>query len=526
MRYCVSIRSILTIATVLSTKTKSKGDAMSMNEKNVKMRGQELGRANKSVVLALTIFNLIITAAYVLEIVKKTNMIGESLVVIALAIIPVAVSWAVFKSNNESPVLKFVVIVGFALMYSYVLMTSSNEFVFVYAVPMLVIITLYESKKIIIVSGSGVVIINVIQVILRKVQGQELLASKIEIQILVLIVISLFLALVVYTNGSTNQIHTDKLGEEHEKATALLGEILSVSSRVSNSVSSLSEEMLSLSSSVDQTLSAMEEVSIGTSDSADAAQSQLTQTAQISDYIANVENVSETITEKVDKAAEAVTTGQDNISQMNNLTLKVDTAGKNVAGALTAFRKTADEMNSITDIITTVASQTSLLALNASIEAARAGEAGRGFAVVAGEISNLAGQTKQATDKINALINGVVSQTETMVATIGELLEAGEEEGKCASQTADSFTQISGIVDIIKEHTSSLDSFVDKLSCANKEIVNSIQTTSAVTEEVTAHATQTYTISEENQRIVRRINEIVNSLSSDANELKEHGERI
>ena len=497
-----------------------------MEEKNVRMQGQELSRANKSVVLALTIFNSIIAAAYVLEIVKQTNPIWECLTVIALALVPVAISCVVFKSNRESAALKFIVIVGFAMMYGFVLLTSDNEFVFVYAIPMLVTITLYESKRIIIASGSGIVLLNVLQVVLHKIQGQELLMAKIEIQILVLIVISSFLALVVYTNSSTNAIRTGKLAEEHEKTTALLSEILTVSGRVSDSVSSLSEEMLSLSSSVDQTLSAMEEVSIGTGDSADAAQSQLTQTAQISDYIVNVENASETITEKVEKAAESVKTGQDNISQMNSLTVKVDTAGKNVAGALTAFRKTADEMNSITDIITSVAAQTSLLALNASIEAARAGEAGRGFAVVAGEISNLAGQTKEATDKINALINGVVSQTETMVATIGELLEAGEEEGKCASQTADSFTEISGIVDIIKEHTSNLDDFVEKLSDANKEIVNSIQTTSAVTEEVTAHATQTYTISEENQRIVRRVNDIVSSLSMDAKELKEQGEKI
>ena len=498
---------------------------MNMSGQSVKMQGQELFRANKSVIIALTIFNSIIALAYVLEIVKQSNPIGESLTVIALAVVPVIVSWCIYKANGESAMLKYFIIVGFALMYGFVLLTSDNEFVFVYAIPMLITVTLYESKRLIIGSGSGVVLLNIIQVILKITGGQEMIMAKIEIQILVLIVISTFLALVVYTNSATNAIRTSKINEEHDKTTELLAEILRVSDRVSDSVSTLSDEMMTLSSSVDQTLSAMEEVSIGTGDSADAAQSQLLQTAQISDYISNVENTSGTITEKVDKAAEAVKTGQSNISQMNSLTVKVDTAGKNVAGALTAFRKTADEMNSITDIITSVAAQTSLLALNASIEAARAGEAGRGFAVVAGEISNLAGQTKEATDKINTLINGVVSETETMVATIGELLEAGEEEGKCAGKTADSFTEISGIVDIIKELTSNLDSVVESLSNANKEIVNSIQTTSAVTEEVTAHATQTCTVSEENQRIVRHINEIVGSLNEDARELKEYGEK-
>ncbi len=60
------------------------------------------------------------------------------------------------------------------------------------------------------------------------------------------------------------------------------------------------------------------------------------------------------------------------------------------------------------------------------------------------------------------------------------------------------------------------------LASANDEIINSIQTTSAITQEVTAHATETYTISEDNQKIVGHINELVEELNSDAAELKAH----
>ena len=65
------------------------------------------------------------------------------------------------------------------------------------------------------------------------------------------------------------------------------------------------------------------------------------------------------------------------------------------------------EMHSIVEIISKIANQTSLLALNASIEAARAGEAGRGFSVVATEISGMATQTKDATGNIAELIQNV-----------------------------------------------------------------------------------------------------------------------
>ena len=59
-----------------------------------------------------------------------------------------------------------------------------------------------------------------------------------------------------------------------------------------------------------------------------------------------------------------------------------------------------------------------------------------------------------------------------------------------------------------------------------EKIVNSIETTSAITEEVTAHATETFSISEENQRIVEHINTLVDDLNEDADKLKAHESEI
>lgn len=499
-----------------------------MNDEIMNSSGanEELVIANKKAVLAMTIMCSIISVAYLLEVVKKTRSIGYVLMVILLAMVPVVLAQLDIRREAASTRTKHIVGIGFALMYTFVLLTTGNALVFTYVIPMLIIITLYDDVKYIMTIGIGVACVNILAIIIQLANGTMTDSAVAEIQGLVVIIIVSYLIMVSTTNHKFQTIRAGRLGEEHAKTTELLKDVLAISGRVTDTVEELAGEMDTLKSSVDQTLNSMEEVSKGTSESADAAQSQLEQTTEISNHIKDVENSANTITENVEVAADAVSKGQNNISRMTGLTVQVDTAGKDVANALSTFQQTAAEMNSITDIITNVASQTSLLALNASIEAARAGEAGRGFAVVASEISNLAAQTTEATDNITGLINDVVSQVDTMVSTIEKLLKAGEEESKCAADTAGSFDQISGSVDVIKQHTADLDNIVDRLAAANDEIVNSIQTTSAITEEVMAHATETFSISEENQRIVTHVNSLVDELNEDADQLKAHESAI
>ena len=480
----------------------------------------EMSMANKRLLQAATILCSIISLAYIAEIAKHARTIGYVLLVVILAMAPPVIGWVTFKSSPASAIIKHIIAIGYSLMYCFVLFTTENILVFTYVIPMLVIITLFDDVKYIMTIGIGVVIVNIISVIISLSKGLIEDTAVAEIQGLVVLMIVIYLIMVSKTNHKFQEMRTENLENANNKTKALLDNVLAVSERVTLTAEELAGEMSSLKSSIDQTIDSMEEVRQGTNESAEASQAQLVQTTQISDHIENVRGSSDIITQNVELAAEAVSIGQQNIQRMTELTKEVDAEGKDVAGALEKFKKTADEMNSITVIITDVASQTRLLALNASIEAARAGEAGRGFAVVASEISNLAGQTTAATENINTLISDVVKQVENMVITIERLLKTDDEESKCAADTAESFEKISGTVEIIKQHTADLDNLVGRLSKANEEIVNSIQTNSAVAEEVTAHATETYEVSKQNQDIVYNIGNLVGNLNEDAEKLK------
>ncbi len=488
------------------------------NANNIKQ--QEFILASHRLLLASTIICSLIAIAYVLEFFKGARTIGYVALVVILALVPNAVGWVIYSRDKASGLIKHIVSIGYAVMYCTVLFTTQNILVFTYVIPLLIVITLFDDVAYITEIGVGVIICNIISVVINFKNGLLTDTAVAEIQLLVTIMIVAYLIIVSKTNHTLQAMRTENLEEANGKTVALLDNVLKVSDRVSETAASLAGEMSVLRTSIDRTIESMEEVTQGTNESAEASQSQLVQTGQISEHIENVKGSSDIINQNVELAAEAVAVGKQNIRRMTELTNEVESEGKDVAEALEKFKKTADEMNSITVIITDVASQTSLLSLNASIEAARAGEAGRGFAVVASEISSLAAQTTQATENITNLIADVVSQVDNMVGTIGKLLSTDDEESKCAGETAESFEKISETVEIIKQHTLDMNSLVGSLAKANEEIVNSIQTNSSVSEEVTAHATETYEISKSNQDIVNKIGDLVNSLNEDAEKLK------
>ena len=478
---------------------------------------------NKVGCLASTVLQAVIALAYVMEGVKGNRSWLYVLVVVAFCVVPAIINWVIFNNipDNKHANMRSIGI-GFTLLYTIVLFTAQNDLVFTYVLPMLLILMIYNHRRFTAIIGTGATIENILYVIIYGVKNgisSEKLVTF-EIQVLLIIMCVGFYVMVTKVLFKLEEVKVARLEVEKRKVSDLLDRIIEISDSMIGNVDAVTDKVSALQMSMDNTLIAMSEVSAGNNETADAIQNQLVKTEEILTYVSSVQMTTEDIAKDMADTNVAVSGGQANVNEMSRLSIETEEASADVADALAAFQDVTGKMNSITSIITHVAGQTSLLALNASIEAARAGEAGRGFAVVATEISNLAAQTKQATDDIGKLIESLSDQVDVMSNTITRLLDSNSKQSVAVSNTAESFDTITNIISRVDTRSKELESLVVELKSANEEIVSSIQTISAITEEVSAHSSETYSASETNQEILSAVNSIVDELNSNAVQLK------
>ncbi|MBC8999203.1 methyl-accepting chemotaxis protein [Pseudomonas sp. FP2196] len=110
--------------------------------------------------------------------------------------------------------------------------------------------------------------------------------------------------------------------------------------------------------------------------------------------------------------------GRSSMEEASSSLEQIAGALNTTATVINTLGQRSQEIGGIVSVITSIAEQTNLLALNAAIEAARAGEQGRGFAVVADEVRNLASRTRQATDEISGMIQSIQQETGNAISTM------------------------------------------------------------------------------------------------------------
>ena len=481
-------------------------------------RMHETHRINSAALKTYGAITIVLMLAYILEYLKGSRTLAYTLIFALLNLGPYIAFVICYVRDRKSSYSKYILSIGFSVLYSFVLLTAAVPTTFVYIFLIFLIIIPYGDMKLCYITGGIAAAANLISIAIgfrnASLTGGDL--AMVEIQLISVAVAAIFTGFATKIISQVNNQKMMELNQEKEKADSLLTHTLEVSRGISEDIEAVSERMKQLDESVSSTKQSMTEVCVGVTETVETMQDQLLQTEEIVRQVNTAESVSHSIAENVSRTQDAIRVGQDNIGNLMLHVTESENAGLSVTGKMNELLENTEKMNSIVEAINSVTRQTSMLSLNASIEAARAGEAGKGFAVVAEEISGLARQTQDATVNITQLIRSITTSINEVFKAMNQLVESNREQNHSAQTMANNFEEIAVCSASIQEVSRQLSEVVSELTRSNENIAQSINVVSEVTQEVSAHAQETLSESEENALVVEEVTGVIININEKA----------
>jgi methyl-accepting chemotaxis protein len=251
------------------------------------------------------------------------------------------------------------------------------------------------------------------------------------------------------------------------------------------------ESIVEIVSSASGELSAqIEESSRGAGDlsqrMAETATSMEEMNATVLDVARNASNAAMT----TDKAKNKAQEGSAIVGRVVEGIDRVRRQAEALRDDMNTLGRQAQDIGRVMDMITDIADQTNLLALNAAIEAARAGEAGRGFAVVADEVRKLAEKTMQATREVGEAIGGIQQGTMRNVDNVDQAARTIEEATALANVSGSALAEIVTMVESASDQVRSIATAAEEQSATSTVINDSIENVSTVSSETANAMTQ------------------------------------
>lgn len=322
------------------------------------------------------------------------------------------------------------------------------------------------------------------------------------------------------------QILIEEIQSTFANMKGLIQKVKTLSKQVSASsqnVSTTSEIFLKSTSDISD---AVNEIEQGILHQAKDAQECLNQMDNLSGKIETVGLNTKEISIITEESKMSISEGTATTEELKLQTKSTMDIIANITENLQKFTAESLSIKKIINVINDIANQTNLLALNASIEAARAGEAGKGFAVVAVEVRNLAEQSKRAVQDIKSIIDNIQSNTQKTTEAAKKTEDVMILQDIAVKNTIGSYQRINDNVTRLVKYLKEISENVSNMEEARANTLGSIESISAVLEEVAASSNTVSQTSSNQLSAVEVLNKSAAGLNNSAQMLVEEVDRF
>lgn len=452
--------------------------------------------------------------AYLLELVKGNRTLGYTAVFSLILLIPLAASIFLYRSNKESDLVRKVAVYGYGILYAFVLWTTVTDMAFVYIIPMLVSVAIYQDKRFTLTSGIIATLTNVIYIVIRFVQGgvtsAEIVTFEIQIAVMLLVVSLSYVA--SNALGIIAAVKMKLIESEKERAAGMLETILISTDNLCKNIVEINQESKQMAEQGANSKLAVAQMVSGTGELAETVQHQLQMTENINELTEASSKLIIQIKEKFEETTKITNEGNENMEKLAAASEDSKEVGRRVNETMNELSEQTKEAKEILSMIDGITRQTTLLALNASIEAARAGEAGAGFAVVAEQIKQLAEETQKATERISNIVGALEEQADKAGHSVDSLISTNENQMELVEETKVSFEKIKEEIDQVSQEIDREYVYMEKVTASNNEINHHVEKLSAFSEELFANTENTQELSDQTIQGTEQISRLLDKV--------------
>lgn len=301
---------------------------------------------------------------------------------------------------------------------------------------------------------------------------------------------------------------------------SLMQQIAQTSQQVdlsSDTLTSQSEQSAEMTRALASTL---QDLAQGSKTTLHTTAESLTAMQEMAIGIQQVAETASTVSDAADVMGQEAAQGNDSLNRVMSQMTIINDSSDHVEKQVRILGEQSQQIGNIVDVITSIADQTNLLALNAAIEAARAGEQGKGFAVVADEVRKLAEQSKQSADQIAALILSIQHDTTNVINAISSNTKETAAGMEVVDETKEAFQKIMQSIGGVSTQLHDISAVTEQMSASIEEVTASSEEMARIASRATDSSEHVTVTAKEQLASIEQMASSAKEMAQQADELQ------